>query len=950
MLGPFGLAAVIDLLDGLKLGSYGIHLVVTDRAEAVQAELVARCPEGWAAGDLFADQRDRLAAAAYRNDGTLRLLVGSLDAREPSDQAAARALNTDREWLLREGVCAVVLVVGSDPQDADASHLELQARAPDFWSVRSRVHRVAGDDTERRATDVLLDLLTPRFDGERAAAARWLDGRTLLADWTQYRLWRDGAARSAWLSLAERDLARARLGVEQPDAVWVSDMLGDGEGPKVRFEPTGEAIEAKRWPRPPWPSGMLDPMQRALVSALGVALDLDGVARLYRLPEESTASALTEALLSLGLRRESQVDLLLHLDAREGLEAALGRCLRQAGGEAVPVGLIERARRLQGALGPIDALVLISDASEAEFELLRAALPGRSLAATLQGSVRATFCVCGRARHGSFVEWVRNQLSIWGSGAIERRVETETAPLDLRAALAHAKQVVVFVDSSWEELAPSAWHPLEVAAAPAVALTLEEQALPARMPATREHAALGRDEDEAIERLRRVGRELAGEPRVPSPVGAVGWPPSMSNADTALERALESMPGEADEQRAGLFLFYGLALSNQGKQEEGLRVIEEAVESYRQLTRERPDAFLPRLAFSLNSRGIVLSKLGRPREALQAVEAALEFLRPLAQEQPEVFMADLAMSLNNLGANLSALGRRQEALRATEEAVELRRKLAQKQPEAFMADLAKSLNNLGAGLNALGRRQEALQATKESVELRRQLAEERPETFMADLAMSLNNLGVNLNAVGRREEALQAAEEAVEIFRQLVQERPETFMADLAMSLNNLGIRLSELGRRQEALQATEEVVGSYRQLTQERSKAFMSDLANALSNLGIRLNKLGRRPEALQAAEEAVELHRQLVQERPDAFMPDLAMSLSARGTVLRSSGMYAEAMQSFVEGLRAVLPLFTRLPDAFEDLVASLLRSVTITSQAANLPIPEDLQPLIDQQTDEP
>jgi tetratricopeptide (TPR) repeat protein len=89
-----------------------------------------------------------------------------------------------------------------------------------------------------------------------------------------------------------------------------------------------------------------------------------------------------------------------------------------------------------------------------------------------------------------------------------------------------------------------------------------------------------------------------------------------------------------------------------------------------------------------------LSDLGHREDALKAIEEAVQLYRQLAADRPAAFTPDLAMSLNNLSSDLSDLGRREDALKAIEEAVQLRRQLAADRPAAFTPDLAMSLNNL----------------------------------------------------------------------------------------------------------------------------------------------------------------------------------------------------------------------------------------------------------------
>jgi tetratricopeptide (TPR) repeat protein len=226
-------------------------------------------------------------------------------------------------------------------------------------------------------------------------------------------------------------------------------------------------------------------------------------------------------------------------------------------------------------------------------------------------------------------------------------------------------------------------------------------------------------------------------------------------------------------------------------------------------------------ARALRMWGFALSALGRRAEALEAAQEAVDLYRRLAAQHPDAFLPYLATSLNNLGIRLSALGRRAEALEATQEAVEIRRRLAAQRPDAFLPDLASSLNNLGNRLSALGRLEEALLAAQESVKIRRQLARQNPDAFLPYLANSLNSLSNVLFALDRQEEALQAAQEAVEIRRRLARQYPEAFLPDLAESLGAYGKALLGLGRALEAREAFAEGLRILLPFVQEIPAAF---------------------------------------------------------------------------------------------------------------------------------
>ena len=391
----------------------------------------------------------------------------------------------------------------------------------------------------------------------------------------------------------------------------------------------------------------------------------------------------------------------------------------------------------------------------------------------------------------------------------------------------------------------------------------------------------------------------------------------------------DSLP-ENDPERVSALGNYGTALSALGRREEALKASQEAVDLYRSLADQNPQAFLPDLAMSLNNLGNRFSNLGRREEALKASQDAVDLYRTLADQNPQAFLPDLASSLNNVGAMFSNLGRREEALKASQEAGDLYRSLADQNPQAYLPDLATSLNNLGQMFSNLGRREEALKASQEAVDLYRSLAEQNPQAFLPDLAMSLNNLGNRFSNLGRREEALKASQEAVDIRRTFADQNPQAFLPDLAMSLNNVGAMLSDLGRREEALKASQEAVDIRRTFADQNPQAFLPDLAMSLNNLGNRFSNLGRREEALKASQEAVDIRRMLADQNPQAFLPDLAMSLGAHGSALRGAERIAEAATAFEEGVRALFEPARQLPQAFSELLGNLLREYVAACQA--------------------
>ena len=137
-----------------------------------------------------------------------------------------------------------------------------------------------------------------------------------------------------------------------------------------------------------------------------------------------------------------------------------------------------------------------------------------------------------------------------------------------------------------------------------------------------------------------------------------------------------------------------------------------------QLEREarKRSPHLPRLAALRIELARLYRRLGEHLRTIEHLKKAVDIYRHLVEENPDAFLPDLAMALNNLGARLAALGRREEALAATREAVDIRRELARRHPDRFLPDLARSLGAHGLVLLQAGRPAEAAAALREGLQ------------------------------------------------------------------------------------------------------------------------------------------------------------------------------------------------------------------------------------------
>ncbi|SDS59544.1 Tetratricopeptide repeat-containing protein [Streptomyces sp. TLI_053] len=410
-----------------------------------------------------------------------------------------------------------------------------------------------------------------------------------------------------------------------------------------------------------------------------------------------------------------------------------------------------------------------------------------------------------------------------------------------------------------------------------------------------------------------------------------------------------------------------------GQHPEGLAAGQEAVDLWRGLVEEDPEAHLPGLARSLKMHSIRLEDNGRQRRALAARQEATDCYRTLATTSPGTrhphrdpppaahihqeegppnaqdsttappstatgsaawstsirsdVAANLAVDLINRANGLDALGQRAESLATAQQAVDLCRVLVRNYPDTPFPALAKALYNLSIYLGKAGRWPESLAAAQEAVDLRRALVQSDPDRHLPDLAGALNNLAASLGQVGRGQEFLAAAEEAVDHYRALVQTDPGTHRPGLAAALTNLTAGLVETERREESLTVGQESVDLCRTLARTDPDSDPSDLAWALRTLAVALTQAGRVAEGLAAAQEAVDQYRTLAETDPDTHLPDLASALNNLSPLLSDAGRLAEGLAAIREAITIRRALADTNPGLFgPDLQRSLNMAVRL------------------------
>ena len=366
---------------------------------------------------------------------------------------------------------------------------------------------------------------------------------------------------------------------------------------------------------------------------------------------------------------------------------------------------------------------------------------------------------------------------------------------------------------------------------------------------------------------------------------------------------------------------YAYLLQSLNDFEKARHHYEEALQIHRELAQQNPEAYLPRVATSLNNLGVLLHNTNDLKKAQDYYEEALQIHRELAQQNPEAYLPDVATSLNNLGVLLHNTNDLKKAQDYQEEALQIRRELAQKNPEAYLPDVAESLNNLGSLLRDTNDLKQAQDYQEEALQIRRELAQKNPEAYLPDVATSLNNLGNLLRDTNDLKKAQDYYEKALQIRRELAQKNPEAYLPDVATSLNNLGNLLRDTNDLKKAQDYYEEALQIRRELAQQNPEAYLPDVAESLNNLGVLLSDTDDLKRAQDYYEEALQIRRELAQQNPEAYLPDVATSLNNLTILYLELEKKEDAEKAYQEAHDIYQKLASRHPRAYEIAYTGIL-----------------------------
>ena len=203
----------------------------------------------------------------------------------------------------------------------------------------------------------------------------------------------------------------------------------------------------------------------------------------------------------------------------------------------------------------------------------------------------------------------------------------------------------------------------------------------------------------------------------------------------------------------------------------------------------------------------LLQSLNDFEKARHHYEEALQIRRELMEKNPEAYLPKVAASLNNLGVLLSDTNDLKKAQDYYEEALQIHRELAQQNPEAYLPDVAASLNNLGVLLRDTNDLKKAQDYQEEALQIRRKLAQQNPRAYLPDVAVTQQNLTILYLRLEKKEDAEKTYLEAHDIYQKLANRHPRAYEIDHARILV-MGFYL--LGKPKEDLEEAKAILGKY--------------------------------------------------------------------------------------------------------------------------------------------
>jgi tetratricopeptide (TPR) repeat protein len=400
-------------------------------------------------------------------------------------------------------------------------------------------------------------------------------------------------------------------------------------------------------------------------------------------------------------------------------------------------------------------------------------------------------------------------------------------------------------------------------------------------------------------------------------------------------------PADVDIQaeRAGTLRQLGVVLVNTQAGDEGLRLLQDAVDLQASVCQQLPSnlKYQRALARAYNELGIALRADGQAEQAGAAWQAAIDIREFLLEEHADakprihdLLRRELAQSLHNFG-NLHRAARRFEpATSAYEKALGILRRLTDQHGDLsdypgttmFHNDEALTLESSGLVLADQQKFTDAVSTFESAREIRQKLIDVHPEVqeFRESLADTDHNIGVFQFRASALMEAASAFEKAIEQRQNLVRDYPlfVEHRLDLANSLMELSRVHRATNDQASAEEALQNAITLFEQLEPDfpHPTRILYNLCHAYSAYGMLQNAMENKKGGRENVERAVAHFDKLQQLRPDDlnFAIDRAGTYYNLGLVCRGQGDLERSIECHQEAVDAFANLIKQHPQDVE------------------------------------
>lgn len=351
-------------------------------------------------------------------------------------------------------------------------------------------------------------------------------------------------------------------------------------------------------------------------------------------------------------------------------------------------------------------------------------------------------------------------------------------------------------------------------------------------------------------------------------------------------------------------------------------LLKNALETYKILAKENPQAYLSEVGNTCNNLGKISLSKDRFPEAMEYFNKALKIFKAFDSKEND-FRTEISIVLDNMGNCNSRSRNFPEAEKCYEQSLSIREAQAKENPDKYRRSLILPLNNIGLFYSTQNRFEEAMKYFDRILEICRSLPQN-------DISIQLNMADAFINRANIQTRCCQfdLAEkeyhQALATYQALVKSNPETIEPFIADLLNNFSALHAEMGRHRECREEISEAMGIYERLSQKNPDVYLASLARTAANFANICNDSGDFQKSEEYNQKALVYYRRLNVQKPDVYLTEIAQILHCVGVVARKQEQWDVSESALVEAAEILRKMTPQNPILYRNRLANVLCSL--------------------------